>query len=214
MANSVYSIVLNDAVVEAIDRLAYKNGTNRSNMINRILAERVSYTTPEQRIRNILGYVEKSLDSQDLFQILMNTGDSSLNIKSPFKYKYNPSVKYQVVLNKDGSNKKGELRVTMRTQNATLLQELDNFLRVWSAFEIKYLDGKMPCELSFEISQGKYIRELYLPTDRYDENTIGQMITSYIENFDSIMKFYFDSNNSEKAERMYLDNLKKSDYII
>lgn len=214
MANSVYSIVLNDAVVEAIDRLAYKNGTNRSNMINRILAERVSYTTPEQRIRNILGYVEKSLDSQDLFQILMNTGDSSLNIKSPFKYKYNPSVKYQVVLNKDGSNKKGELRVTMRTQNATLLQELDNFLRVWSAFEIKYLDGKMPCELSFEISQGKYIRELYLPTDRYDENTIGQMITSYIENFDSIMKFYFDSNNSEKAERMYLENLKKSDYII
>lgn len=214
MANSVYSIVLNDAVVEAIDRLAYKNGTNRSNMINRILAERVSYTTPEQRIRNILGYVEKSLDSQDLFQILMNTGDSSLNIKSPFKYKYNPSVKYQVVLNKDGSNKKGELRVTMRTQNATLLQELDNFLRVWSAFEIKYLDGKMPCELSFEISQGKYIRELYLPTDRYDENTIGQMITSYIENFDSIMKFYFDSNNSEKAERMYLENLKKTDYII
>ena len=54
MANSVYSIVLNDAVVEAIDRLAYQNGTNRSSMINRILAERVSYTTPEQRIRNIL----------------------------------------------------------------------------------------------------------------------------------------------------------------
>ena len=92
MANSVYSIVLNDAVVEAIDRLAYQNGTNRSSMINRILAERVSYTTPEQRIRNILGYVEKSLDSTELFQILMNTGDSSLNIKSPFKYKYNPSV--------------------------------------------------------------------------------------------------------------------------
>ena len=45
MANSVYSIVLNDAVVEAIDRLAYQNGTNRSSMINRILAERVSYTT-------------------------------------------------------------------------------------------------------------------------------------------------------------------------
>ena len=68
MANSVYSIVLNDAVVEAIDRLAYQNGTNRSSMINRILAERVSYTTPEQRIKNILGYVEKSLIPQNCFR--------------------------------------------------------------------------------------------------------------------------------------------------
>lgn len=183
-------------------------------MINRILAERVSYTTPEQRIRNILGYVEKSLDSTELFQILMNTGDSSLNIKSPFKYKYNPSVKYQVVLNKGGSNKKGELRVTMRTQNSTLLEELDKFLNVWSAIELKYLDGKMPCELSFTISKGKYIRELYLPTDQYDENTIGSLITAYIENFDSVMKFYFDTNDSTKAEKMYLKNLEKADYII
>ena len=214
MANSVYSIVLNDAVVEAIDRLAYQNGTNRSSMINRILAERVSYTTPEQRIRNILGYVEKSLDSTELFQILMNTGDSSLNIKSPFKYKYNPSVKYQVDLNKGGSNKKGELRVTMRTQNSTLLEELDKFLNVWSAIELKYLDGKMPCELSFTISKGKYVRELYLPTDQYDENTIGSLITAYIENFDSVMKFYFDTNDSAKAEKMYLKNLEKADYII
>lgn len=214
MANSVYSIVLNDAVVEAIDRLAYQNGTNRSNMINRILAERVSYTTPEQRIRNILGYVEKSLDSSDLFQILMNTGDTSLNIKSPFKYKYNPSVKYQVVLNKDGSNKKGELRVTMRTQNSTLLEELDKFLNVWSNIELKYLDGKMPCELSFTISKGKYIRELYLPTDQYDEDTIGSLITAYIENFDSVMKFYFNTNDSAKAEKMYLKNLEKAKYII
>lgn len=214
MANSVYSIVLNDAVVEAIDRLAYQNGTNRSDMINRILAERVSYTTPEQRIRNILGYVEESFNSTELFQILMNTGDFSLNIKSPFKYKYNPSVKYQVVLNKDGSNKKGELRVTMRTQNSTLLEELDKFLNVWSSIELKYLDEKMPCELSFTISKGKYIRELYLPTDKYDENTIADLITAYIENFDSVMKFYFDTNNSAKAEKMYIKNLEKSEYII
>lgn len=214
MANSVYSIVLNDAVVEAIDRLAYQNGTNRSDMINRILAERVSYTTPEQRIRNILGYVEESFNSTELFQILMNTGDFSLNIKSPFKYKYNPSVKYQVVLNKDGSNKKGELRVTMRTQNSTLLEELDKFLNVWSSIELKYLDEKMPCELSFTISKGKYIRELYLPTDKYDENTIADLITAYIENFDSVMKFYFDTNNSARAEKMYIKNLEKSEYII
>ena len=72
----------------------------------------------------------------------------------------------------------------------------------------------MPCELSFTISKGKYVRELYLPTDQYDENTIGSLITAYIENFESLMKFYFYTNDSAKAEKMYLKNLENADYII
>ena len=36
MSKSVYSVVLMDDVVDAVDRLAYEAGTNRSNMINRI----------------------------------------------------------------------------------------------------------------------------------------------------------------------------------
>ena len=47
MKKSLYSIILSDEVVNEIDRLAYKANTNRSNMINQILAEYVSYTTPE-----------------------------------------------------------------------------------------------------------------------------------------------------------------------
>ena len=43
---NVYSIVLSSDIVEKIDLLAYENGTNRSNMINQILAEYVPYTTP------------------------------------------------------------------------------------------------------------------------------------------------------------------------
>ena len=41
MKKSVYSIVLADDVVEAIDEMAYSLGTSRSNLINQILAERV-----------------------------------------------------------------------------------------------------------------------------------------------------------------------------
>ncbi|MBQ1203294.1 MAG: ribbon-helix-helix protein, CopG family, partial [Loktanella sp.] len=55
MNKSVYSIVLSDDVVAQVDRLAYKAGTSRSAMINRILADYVSYVTPEQRLRDILG---------------------------------------------------------------------------------------------------------------------------------------------------------------
>ena len=53
MSKSVYSIVLTDEVVEAVDRLAYQRGTSRSNMIDRILAESVSFMTPQQRMRQV-----------------------------------------------------------------------------------------------------------------------------------------------------------------
>ena len=49
MKKSTYSVVLSDRVVAEIDRLAYRKGTNRSSMINEILAGYVSMTTPEQR---------------------------------------------------------------------------------------------------------------------------------------------------------------------
>ena len=50
---SVYSLVLADDVVEAIDRLAYSMNTSRSNLINQILAERVQLLTPEKRMREL-----------------------------------------------------------------------------------------------------------------------------------------------------------------
>ena len=46
MKKSVYSLVLMDDVVKAIDDMAYKLNTSRSNLINQILAEHVSFKTP------------------------------------------------------------------------------------------------------------------------------------------------------------------------
>ena len=62
MNKSVYSIVLSDDVVAQVDRLAYKAGTSRSAMINRILADYVSYVTPEQRLRDILDLIISSTE--------------------------------------------------------------------------------------------------------------------------------------------------------
>lgn len=58
---SVYSIVLSDRVVEQVDALAYENGMSRSAMINHILAEQLSLTTPEQQMRSILSAAEELL---------------------------------------------------------------------------------------------------------------------------------------------------------
>ena len=47
MKKSVYSLVLMDDIVEAVDRVAYSQNTSRSNLINQILAEYLSLMTPE-----------------------------------------------------------------------------------------------------------------------------------------------------------------------
>ena len=68
MKKSVYSLVLMDDVVEAIDRLAYERNTNRSNLINQILAESVNFVTPEMRMRDIFTQLENIL-SESCYQI-------------------------------------------------------------------------------------------------------------------------------------------------
>ena len=39
MGKSVYSLLLNDEVVDLIDKMAIMNGTSRSNMVEKILAD-------------------------------------------------------------------------------------------------------------------------------------------------------------------------------
>ena len=93
---NVYSIVLSADIVEKIDRLAYEQGTNRSNMINQILAEYVSYVTPEKRMQDTFSRIESILRAADTFQVLMQPTDSTMTLRSAIAYKYNPSVRYAV----------------------------------------------------------------------------------------------------------------------
>ena len=54
MKKNVYSLVLSEDVVHEIDKMAYRQGTNRSNLVNQILAEYASLITPERRISHLL----------------------------------------------------------------------------------------------------------------------------------------------------------------
>ncbi|MEG2166063.1 MAG: CopG family transcriptional regulator, partial [Ruthenibacterium sp.] len=94
MQKNVYSIVLMDDVVAAIDRLAYHAGTSRSNMINRILAEYSKMDTPEQRMQDIFAAVSTVIEQQNVLQPMLSASDVMLNLRSALQYKYNPSVRY------------------------------------------------------------------------------------------------------------------------
>ena len=94
MNKSIYSLVLSDEVVDAVDALARSAGMSRSAMINGILAERVAFVTPEMRLRGILESLANSMT--DAFMLSEKPTGSTLVCRTSLKYRYKPTVKYSV----------------------------------------------------------------------------------------------------------------------
>ena len=112
MKKTLYSLMLNEEVVREVDALAHRTGTNRSNLINQILAEYVDYTTPERRINDIFTAMERLMSPQRDLVPFFAPNTFSMSLKSSLQYKYRPTVKYEVELYRcgEGSIGKGHLR--------------------------------------------------------------------------------------------------------
>ena len=94
MKKTLYSLMLSEEVVREVDALAHRLGTNRSNLINQILAEYVNYTTPERKINDVLSAIEQLMSpSRDLVPFF-TPNSLSMSLKSSLEYKYRPTVKY------------------------------------------------------------------------------------------------------------------------
>lgn len=183
---NVYSIVLSGDVVEKIDRLAYEKGTNRSNMINQILAEYVSYTTPEKRFREIFQQMQDVLEG-GAFKV-MEPSDTMFSLRSALAYKYNPTVRYSVELYRGEGEEIGELRVSLRTQNAGLVLYMTQFYRLWCKIERSYRG-----DVAAAVADGKYSRRFVLhdKTGGSRKIDVGRVIAAYIDAFDRALKIFF-----------------------
>jgi len=216
---SVYSLVLSDDLVRAVDRLAYQRHTSRSNLINQILAESLSLSTPEMRMREILSEMEQFFDDNTAFQLAMRPTDSQLSLRSSISYKYNPTVQYSVVLYRNTQNAFGELRVVFRTQNATLINMLTSFFKLWVEIENAYISKFYPSKrIAYDIQPGKFMRELTMPENveltSYD--SLGNAAARYVNLFDAMLKLYFE-NPAVAAKRIqteYLAYLRSGAAII
>ena len=198
---NVYSIVLSSDVVEKIDRLAYENGTNRSNMINQILAEYVSYTTPEKRFREVFRQMQAILENS-AFKAA-EPSDTMLSLRSALAYKYNPTVKYNVELYRGEGDEIGELRVSLRTQNAGLILYMTEFYRLWYKIESAYR-GAIPCGES----GGKFARKLVLKNlNGIQGFDLGKVIASYVDAFDRALKAYFYHLESPNTARTAVETI-------
>ncbi len=198
MKKSVYSLVLMDDVVAQVDRLAYSMHTNRSNMINQILAEYCSMMTPEKRMQSTLSQLEQLL-GQVGFQPLAQPTGTMLMVRSALNYKYNPSVRYRVELFRTVEPEFGQLQVQLRTQNQELIYYVNEFMLFWAALEQKYLTKPRS-----KVENGRFLRNLrYNPNFEKQEDAVGNAITNYVNHFDRALKLYFEYlPRPSAAERM------------
>lgn len=215
MAKNIYSLVLDDEMIALIDRMAYSEGTSRSALINRILAERVGFSTHEMRSRDILRRMEEMLTDQ-LLPMLSESGDSTLRLRSALSYKYNPTVKYTVALGQDGASI-GELRVQVRSRSDGLTLMMLQFFRLWAKLEEAYI-GKT--DISFD--SGRMTRRL-VPHRRADGKLTdivdGSAIAAYVNALDGGMKAFFDRVNdpgdaAAAAEAYMADYVKNNEVIM
>lgn len=214
MKKSVYSLVLMDDVVEAIDEMAYRMNTSRSNLINQILAEHVSYVTPERRMKDIFECLRSMMDNH--FQIQGQGSEAMLSIRSPLRFKYKPTIRYRVELLKEMSGSLfGFLTVSFRTQSVQLIEALASFFKIWSVLENKYSGKFFENGIEFEFVDGKFIRSLKLPlnTESVESEKLGESIGEYIRLLDSEIKIYFaDIECPElalnKMEKLYIENIR------
>lgn len=189
MNKSIYSLVLSDEVVEAVDALARNAGMSRSAMINRILAEQVAFVTPEMRLRGILDSLARSMT--DAFMIAEKPTGSTLSARTSLKYRYKPTVRYSVEIYSENGNRAGELRVSFRSQNAQLIDDLTEFFKCWAALEQKYIADRISGDILYTIQDGRFTRTLNMPSESISEDGLGAAVADYMAMLDGAMKAYF-----------------------
>lgn len=213
MKKSVYSLVLMDDVVKAVDEQAYRLGTSRSNLINQILAQHLSCITPEMRMKDIFDSVSELISST--LQIQQQHSASLMTMKTALEYKYRPTINYKVELKRIPDEFMGNIRVQIRTQSPALIGLFNSFFAYRVRMEKLYLAQKGVDNYVFSIGNGIFSRNLI--NSRLSDEQAGEAIGEYITDLNRAVKVYFSSpenfaENIPTLEKEYRKMLEK--YII
>lgn len=215
MKKSVYSLVLSDDVVLAADRAAARRGMSRSAFINEILAKELSCTTPEMRIRDIFDSLTRIVD-EETFRIKNKPSDAMMSLLGSVSYKYNPTVRYAVELNRKPDGIIGKLKISFRTQNESFMSALSEFFCLIAGLERNFA----PRGVKYQTENGRVSRLLAVPEGRlYSAEETGYAISEYIKMFDTALNTYFrflpDAEHAENATAgVYRNYINQTNYRI
>lgn len=219
MKKTLYSLMLSDDIMREVDALAHQMGTNRSNLVNMILAERVQMRTPEQQIGDIFTGIERLLSSSRELVPLISPNAQRVAVRSSLQYKYRPSLRYEVELANGfvSGEPIGTLTANFRTQSQALLELLNRFFRCLCRIEGRML----PLNLSYSLENGRFTRSLAYPVPRSDgagsalsAETISGAITDYVRLIDRMLKACVGGADAQTLAEMYDADLAKRTLLI
>lgn len=216
MKKTLYSLMLSDDVVRAVDELAHSLGTNRSSLINQILADYVSITTPERRINDIFHAVEQMLAPSRELVPFFSPRALTMSLKSSLEYKYRPTVRYEVQLFRSTDGPLGELSVVFRTQSAALIEAMTQFFRLWKHTEDRLLAPLISEELDYALYDGKFVRTIAVPRGRdVTAEEVAEALSDYIKLFDRLMKGWLSGrlDANDVQSEYYADLSRRKLYI-
>lgn len=218
MKKNMYSLMLAEDVIHEIDRLADEKGTNRSNLVNQILADYVSLITPEKHVQNIFEIIENFIGKQNGYLMYSQPNDMTMSIKSSLKYHYRPTIRYEVEMYRTPSQTIGQLKIIFRTTSAELLVELTRFFKIWMQLENIYIRQFFAKDaIEYGMENGRFLRTFAVPNDSdYTEKQIGNAISQYISTFDEMLKNYLSGiyKSTEEIEKRYLQYLNSGVQLI
>ena len=202
MKKTLYSLMLNDEVVREVDMMAHRMGTNRSALINQILAEYVNYTTPERRINDVLSAIETLMTPSRELVPFFSPNSYSMSLKS--------SLKYEVELYRGHDESIGQLSVIFRTQSAALISAMTSFFRLWKQIEDAHLKSLTGASIDYALYDGKFVRSIAAPDKDCTTDELASALSEYIKLFDRLMKAYLagklDAHDVEASYYSYLIN--------
>ena len=211
MKKTLYSLMLSEDVVREVDAMAHRMGTNRSSLINQILAEYVGYTTPERRISDVLSAVEQLLAPSRELVPFFAPNSLSMSLKSSLEYKYRPTIKYEVELYRSGGESIGALSVVFRTQSAPLLAAMTEFFRLWKRIEDLHLRPRTGARIDYALYDGKFLRSIAVPDRDCTAQELAGALSEYIKLFDKLMKGYLSGRlDAHEVEAAYYSHLINS----
>ncbi|BES64705.1 hypothetical protein SANA_11440 [Gottschalkiaceae bacterium SANA] len=202
MSRSLYSLILSDRVVEAIDREAYLQQSNRSRLIERILAEYAGVETKEAQVREMMEEIAKRLSAQKHIQVLPNRETQSLVYQAPIRFKYNPTLRYRLEWQEIDGDHQAVLKIFSRTTSRSLADALETFFLQMNRWETEYVPF-MQGENCLYRNEGKgtiqFVKILYVGSSAYEE--VSRLISRYLRLLNTAIEQYFSSDDPVIREK-------------
>lgn len=195
MAKSIYSLLLSDDAVRAIDRIASKRNMSRSAVIDEILSEHTGTANANNDFRKIWTEVEGLFARAETMHFVNNAQVNLAQVITSLPYKYNPKVRYMLELS-DKPHTLCTITLNTRTQNPFLSAVFGTFYARLAQLEDRYLSN-----VSASVNGGKYVSVLY--GEESDTADVSRQIVEYILTLDGMLRA-FVCGDDDTTERLFV----------